>query len=369
MPRKPQQNNTLKTLQQLKYLRSLQLITRGITHNFNNIFTGILAQTQSANNTSTRNEELLGQLVARGIEETETLFHFARLHCVKMTVQHVGNLIETTARSLRSISPMHTITFHRQQEIAKVRGCHEELVLMLFYIGENALETGVHGINLRFYVSHSTGTKSPYVQIIIEDDGPGIDPQLHDDIFSPFTTTKNEPNSGLGLPMAREIANRHGGEVELVRSSHNGCSFSLRLPMVNEEEAEKTRPITSQKKMRWTRQVFFIIEDDGTMLEFLLRGLQRKGHMVFSAGSCEEAMEEFGHVSGIVTVLLIDINLTDSDGFSCMKQLLATHAIPSVIFMSGDEEKERLKEFPDAVFLAKPFSIGRLEEIAAYVTV
>jgi signal transduction histidine kinase len=65
----------------------------------------------------------------------------------------------------------------------------------------------------------------------IADDGPGIRPQELDRIFDPFFTTRTTGSGiGLGLPICREIAVRHGGEL-LVRSSPGqGATFTLRLP-------------------------------------------------------------------------------------------------------------------------------------------
>jgi signal transduction histidine kinase len=65
----------------------------------------------------------------------------------------------------------------------------------------------------------------------VADDGPGIRPQELDRIFDPFFTTRTTGSGiGLGLPICREIAVRHGGEL-LVRSSPGqGATFTLRLP-------------------------------------------------------------------------------------------------------------------------------------------
>lgn len=67
------------------------------------------------------------------------------------------------------------------------------------------------------------------VGIEIEDDGPGIPEEIRDSIFFPLVTGTRE-GTGLGLPLAQELVNRHGGFIEF--SSRPGRTiFSLRLPV------------------------------------------------------------------------------------------------------------------------------------------
>jgi len=68
-----------------------------------------------------------------------------------------------------------------------------------------------------------------FVEIVIEDDGPGL--ANPGNLFVPFFTTKAE-GSGIGLVLSRQIAENHGGTLELEnRSPETGCSAKLRLPI------------------------------------------------------------------------------------------------------------------------------------------
>ena len=58
------------------------------------------------------------------------------------------------------------------------------------------------------------------LEVMVQDDGPGIDPALHDDVFAPFyriETSRNRATggTGLGLTVARTIIRGHGGDVRL----------------------------------------------------------------------------------------------------------------------------------------------------------
>jgi len=69
-----------------------------------------------------------------------------------------------------------------------------------------------------------------HVLFRVTDDGPGVPAAEAEDIFQPFVTSRPRPEStGLGLPVAREIAAAHRGSLELEPAAQ-GASFRLRLP-------------------------------------------------------------------------------------------------------------------------------------------
>ena len=79
-----------------------------------------------------------------------------------------------------------------------------------------------------------------FLILSVHDDGPGIDESLHDEVLQPFTRLDPSRNQnkgsgvGLGLPIAKEIAEGHGGVLRLSRSSHlNGLCVSLIIPVNN----------------------------------------------------------------------------------------------------------------------------------------
>jgi signal transduction histidine kinase len=67
------------------------------------------------------------------------------------------------------------------------------------------------------------------------DNGPGIDPALHKDIFKPFFTTKTVgQGTGLGLYICHEILRKHGGTVAVESANGNGTRMVVRLPVESE---------------------------------------------------------------------------------------------------------------------------------------
>jgi PAS domain S-box-containing protein len=74
---------------------------------------------------------------------------------------------------------------------------------------------------------------SDLVRLDIEDDGPGIAPENLKRIFDPFFTTKKDVGNGLGLWVCKEIAERHGGSIQVQSKNENGTRgaiFTVLLP-------------------------------------------------------------------------------------------------------------------------------------------
>jgi len=67
----------------------------------------------------------------------------------------------------------------------------------------------------------------------IEDDGPGIPPDLQDSVFYPLVTSRPE-GTGLGLPAAQELISRHGGMIEF-ESRPGKTVFQVRIPLITVE--------------------------------------------------------------------------------------------------------------------------------------
>lgn len=75
--------------------------------------------------------------------------------------------------------------------------------------------------------------------IVVEDDGPGIEPALAQRVFDPFFTTK-DTGTGLGLAIVHRIAESNGGSVRAGGRSGGGASFMLSVPLAESRPASQT---------------------------------------------------------------------------------------------------------------------------------
>jgi two-component system osmolarity sensor histidine kinase EnvZ len=91
---------------------------------------------------------------------------------------------------------------------------------------------------LRFadHISIRIGLRDDAVEIIIDDDGPGIPDEHHENVFKPFFRIEGSRNQGtggigLGMTITRDVIRSHGGELQLSTSPIGGLRVRIRLPL------------------------------------------------------------------------------------------------------------------------------------------
>lgn len=119
-------------------------------------------------------------------------------------------------------------------EIASPRGLSATLRPLAFKraLANLAGNAASHGEHVRL---SARALPSGGVEIAIEDDGPGIPQEMHEEAFRPFSRldesrNQNRKGVGLGLAIARDVARSHGGDITLDRSDLGGLKALVRLP-------------------------------------------------------------------------------------------------------------------------------------------
>src|SRR6202030_1946546 len=96
---------------------------------------------------------------------------------------------------------------------------------VFFNLIANALEAMPAGGKLHIVCRRATS----YVQIELEDTGPGIPRGIRDRLFEPFVTAGKQDGLGLGLALSRQTVLNHGGDIWTEPAS--GARFVIRLPL------------------------------------------------------------------------------------------------------------------------------------------
>jgi two-component system sensor histidine kinase FlrB len=107
----------------------------------------------------------------------------------------------------------------------RVRGDRRLLERAVLNLVENALQA----VGERGEIGVSLGSRDGRVEVVVEDDGPGLDPEIRERVFEPFFSTKTG-GSGLGLALVRKIAEDHGGGVTLTSATGERTRAMLWLP-------------------------------------------------------------------------------------------------------------------------------------------
>jgi signal transduction histidine kinase len=115
----------------------------------------------------------------------------------------------------------------------------------------NAVDAVGNGGRVVLDVSAGRDWRNPRrrgVRVVVADNGAGIRPEHRKDIFEPFFTTKGSRGTGLGLCIARQIIEKHGGDISLRSSILNGRSgtvFSIFLPEGEQKGTRQSRRLVA----------------------------------------------------------------------------------------------------------------------------
>jgi signal transduction histidine kinase len=122
---------------------------------------------------------------------------------------------------------------------AWVRADRQQIKQVLINLVQNSADSIEHGgiITLRVRSGSGSGRYGGGDTVILDvaDNGKGIPPEVQKRLFDPFFTTK-ESGTGLGLPIAASIVEKHGGELRYQTELRCGTTFSVVLPGVQEHE-------------------------------------------------------------------------------------------------------------------------------------
>jgi two-component system NtrC family sensor kinase len=101
----------------------------------------------------------------------------------------------------------------------------------------NLISNAIDAIGTNGSIGVRTRHQDGYIHVKIEDDGPGMTPEMQRKIFEPFFTTKEAgKGTGLGLWVSLGIVEKMGGTITLESEEGEGSTFTVRLPIVVPEK-------------------------------------------------------------------------------------------------------------------------------------
>ena len=215
----------------------------GIAHEINQPLSAIATYAQAGKRVLQRDEPDVGMLAEicskiddqarRAGQVIANLRKFIRKQDIEMqlldvnrVVADVMTLIDADARS--EGIPLHV---HSGQGIAPVRADAVQLQQVLLNLTRNSVDAMRGGLGKERGIVIATGTAPDgrAVRITVTDHGHGVSPQLGDNIFHPFITTKRD-GLGVGLAISRTIVQSYGGTLTYADNPAGGSIFTIELP-------------------------------------------------------------------------------------------------------------------------------------------
>jgi signal transduction histidine kinase len=168
---------------------------------------------------------------------------FARPSRLQLRLEDLTTVIENSLKAVSQQGATEKIRVLRDYapELPPVRIDHELCEQVFTNLFLNACEAmGGQGGELHVRIYPSGDGANPSVVVEIEDTGPGVSPELKEQIFNPFFTTK-ETGVGLGLAIVSKIVDAHRGSVKLTSEPGQGACFRLTFPAAEREEQKLDR--------------------------------------------------------------------------------------------------------------------------------
>jgi signal transduction histidine kinase len=155
----------------------------------------------------------------------------------------VAQVVVDAAAELGPVADGHELTIDAGGP-AVVLGARDDLHRMILNLMENAVSHTPGGTRVRATVA----TRDGHVELAVEDDGPGVAPELRPGLFERFVrgTGDRGGSFGLGLAIVRAVAESHGGTVALESPREGtGARFVVRLPAAESREPAEPAPVLS----------------------------------------------------------------------------------------------------------------------------
>ena len=231
---------------------------------------------------------------------------------------------------------------------------------------------------------HPTGAKgdlnelSPgpcgVVQIVVHDEGQGIDPSLLPYLFDPFvqaqrTFGRSDGGFGIGLTLVRDIVSLHGGRVWAESEGlGQGATFIVQLPAA--DPGELNRASEARERQKGSQEVrslsILLVEDVPAIRKVTMRLLQRIGHAVTAAIDAPTAIEAFANNE--FDLALIDIGLPGPSGLVIAETIRREdrYADVKLVALTGYAQEIDRRASLDAGFdrhMVKPFDLREFHQL------
>jgi len=324
----------------IQRINALGELSAGISHNLNNILSGVLGPAQLLK-LNTKDPKSIQEIdtILTSSKRARDLVH--RLHQStrglddeKIRPIDLNKIIEDAIKSTQprwkdeAESNGVSIRIDTQLEpILPIRATESTSFDMLVNLIFNAVDAMPQG----GAITIQTRQDEDHTVLTFSDTGMGMDAQTKDRIFEPFFTTKVDVGTGLGLCTVYNSVIKWGGQIDVESELNIGTTFTFQLPNATPQNIQMETDVALDQKRAGN---ILIIEDDKQIRRFLNRYLSHY-HKVTSFRNGRDALKEFS--SGNYDVAIIDLGLSEMPGDQISQQLKAQDPLLATILITGWE--------------------------------
>ena len=323
------------------------------------------------------------------------ILDFSKLQKQQLEIQHKPvDLFQVAENSLALLKPLHREKpIDLQNELTKdlplVDGDEDRIQQILLNLLGNALKFTESG-----EVRLSAVIQDGWIELAVADTGIGIPQDKQERIFDAFeqgdaSTERTHGGTGLGLSVAKQLVELHGGRIWLESVVGQGSVFRFTLPCSSASEQERTEPVVS-KKVNTTKalpvavatvpvveeetgsepnvdllvddpsEVTILVVDDEPINRQVLRNqLEMVGYRVEVAIDGLQGLKLLEKLNP--QVILLDVMMPRISGYqTCyrIRQKYSASELPIILLTAKDQPEDTVRGFQHGAndYLTKPFS-------------
>ncbi len=402
-------------LEQARRLESLGTFAGGIAHDFNNLLVPILGEAEELARrlppespeaeaaggilaSATRARELVRSILAFSRAEgdaapgggaSEAVFGSAAATRIGVVLEEVGTQLRRSVSSgIEVVIEDRTAGLAIPSDALRLH----QLLMNLATNGWLAMEEGggTLRIGARPVPDAGGGETDTRVELTVEDEGLGMDPETLRRAFDPFFTTRPPgKGTGLGLSMVHGIVGMLGGEIRITSEPGRGTRVQVILPAVQIREpdhagsTQKAAAPTPHSSSTGTLPAgeapvrVLVVDDDQAVRGVTGRSLVRLGFDVVDAEGADAALERLAEAAASdapISVVLTDLTMPGLDGTALAREIQARHPGVRVVLVTGDLEaagagvpRPGAPGSPIMALLRKPYQFRELGTVMAGV--
>jgi two-component system cell cycle sensor histidine kinase/response regulator CckA len=359
-------------LQHVQKMEAIGTIAAGVAHNFRNTLTEVLVNNQVIQMKYKDESEIaeiterISKSVKRGAGLVDGLLQFSRKQMAKEF--HKMDLVAV----IRETHGLIRESFEKKIEIQidvpdtlPILGDSAGLSQALMNLCTNARDSMPNGGLLRI-TARKIGS---HAELIVSDNGQGMDAKTIEQCFNPFFTTKPiGKGTGLGLSTTYGIVKSHEGMIHIDSKPDQGATIRITFPLLQTTAAIEKQAEPPARISYGNGEAILVVDDEPEILNAMQKLLDGLGYRSAIAISANEALDKFAALSP--DVVLMDINMPEMDGANCAEKILDLNPNAKIAFITGYEIND-LDEFSDRIkasiktFLIKPVELADLSSALA----
>jgi signal transduction histidine kinase/ActR/RegA family two-component response regulator len=343
-------------LQQVLKIQAIGTLAGGIAHDFNNILFPIVGYTELTmdevpeDSVAHNNLEEILKAAHRAKDLVQQILTFSRQSGQERKPVKVQSIITEALKLLRASIPASIDIIHKiDDDCQPVMGDATQIHQVIMNLCTNAyhamqdkggtLKVNLSEVDVDYEETIEKIGMQPgkHLQLLVTDEGCGMDAAVLERIFEPYYTTKEQgKGTGLGLSVIHGIAKNHRGDITVASTPGKGTTFKVYLPIIEDgDTAAEFEPSNGAAK---GNERILLIDDEEQIVSMEQQMLENLGYEVTARTDSTEALKEFSEKPQNFDLVITDMTMPHMTGDALAQKLLNIKPDIPVILCTGFNE-------------------------------